>query len=240
MTLASWIDILGSTMLARPPVMSDTYRELNMSNGSAGLAELMGCEDRVMFLIAEVACLETQKMGGMEEVMLCKYVEILAAAIASNEPKPSEVVNCFSSSGAIRPKQLTTNITAIFQVAARVYLCTLVPGFEPRQPSMCHLISKFADLMEFIPAGPDGFDRSLVWPLLIAGAVSVHGSPFRAMFDERCERLGDAAAFGSFGRIRELLKEIWQVNDAAATRGEHQGVHWRDVMRQKGWDFLLI
>ena len=94
--------------------------------------------------------------------------------------------------------------------------------------------------MNFIPEGPDGFDRSLAWPLLMAGASATPDTPFRAMFNHRCSRLGDAAEFGSFGRIRELLTDIWAVNDASAARGEFQGVHWRDVMRGKAWDFLLI
>lgn len=241
MTLASWVDILGSTMLGRSPTFADTYRELNLRRGSAGLAELMGCDDTIMFLISEIACLDMQKReGAVSELQLCNYVTHLADAITLSQPPPGAVQSCFSSTGAIRPKQLTTNISAVFRVAARVYLCALVPGFEPRQPSMCHLISQFAEFMNFIPAGPEGFDRSLVWPLLVAGSVSVEGSLFRTMFEQRSKRLGDGSKFGSFGRISELLKDIWQINDAAAARGEYQGVHWRDVMQQKGWDFLLI
>ncbi|KAI7064492.1 hypothetical protein KC352_g43259, partial [Hortaea werneckii] len=150
------------------------------------------------------------------------------------------VENAFSATGAIRPKQLTTNISAVFRVAARLYLCSLVPGYEHRQPSTCHLVSQFSELMNFIPAGPEGFDRSLAWPILIAGSAAVEGSPFRSMFAERCQRLGEAADFGSFGRVRELLKDIWQMNDASARQGEFQGVRWRDAMQQRGWDYLLI
>lgn len=240
MALTSWIDILGSTMLGRTPTFADTWRELHMNNYSAGLAELMGCDDKIMFLISEIACLEAQKNDGIEEMMVYKYVELLGREISSTEPPAGSVQSCFSSTGAIRPRQLAVNITAVFRVAARIYLCTLVPGYEPRQPSMCHLVSQFAELMNFIPAGPEGFDRSLAWPLLVAGSVSMAVSPFRSMFDERCQRLGDAANFGSFGRIREVLKDVWHINDTAALRGEHQGVRWRDVMQEKGWDYLLI
>ena len=240
MTLSSWIDILGSTMIGRSPVFADTYRELNMNRGSAGLSELMGCDDRVMFLISEIACLETQKHDNLNEMVICEYVKLLGEQINLTEKGVDPVSNCFSSTGAIRPKQLAANITAIFRVAARIYLCALVPGFEIRQPSTCHLISQFSELMGWIPAGPEGFDRSLVWPLLIAGSASVAGSPFRTMFEERSRLLGEGAKFGSFGRIRELLKDIWQINDEAMARGEAKGVHWRDVMKQKGWDFLLI
>jgi hypothetical protein len=242
MTLTSWIDILGSTILGRQPVFADTYRELNMSNGSLGLAELMGCDDKIMFLIAEIACLDVQRDFGLDEVMLCKYVETLANAIGETEISPAAgvVQSCFSATGAIRPKQLTTNITAIFRIAARIYLCTLVPGYSPTQPSMCHLISQFTELMSFIPAGAEGFDRSLAWPLLIAGASSTSASSFRGMLDERCTSLGDAAAFGSLGRIRELLNDVWAVNDDVLESGLGQTVGWREVMGTKGWEFLLI
>jgi C6 transcription factor Pro1 len=202
---------------------------------------LMGCDDRIMFLISEVACLDVQKSDGLNELMLCKYVEVLANEIRQTELESEPVQNCFSATGAIRPKQLRTNMTEVFRLATRIYLCGLVPGAAIGSPSTCTLISNFCTLMNFIPAGPDGFDRSLVWPLLIAGANSVAEGPFRSMFAERCERLGDAANFGSFGRVRELLHDIWQANDTVQqAQGELQGVHWRDVMQQKNWDYLLI
>ncbi|KAI6867717.1 hypothetical protein KC343_g6444 [Hortaea werneckii] len=240
MALASWIDILGASMRGQAPTFADTYRELNMSRRSAGMAELMGCSDNIMFLISEIACLDVQKSEGIDEVMLCNYVQILANEIGNTEHGAGPVENAFSATGAIRPKQLTTNISAVFRVAARLYLCSLVPGYEHRQPSTCHLVSQFSELMNFIPAGPEGFDRSLAWPILIAGSAAVEGSPFRSMFAERCQRLGEAADFGSFGRVRELLKDIWQMNDASARQGEFQGVRWRDAMQQRGWDYLLI
>lgn len=36
-----------------------------------------------------------------------------------------------SSTGAIRPKQLSRNMTTVFRLAARMYLCSLVPPFFP-------------------------------------------------------------------------------------------------------------
>lgn len=241
MTLASWIDILGSTIIGRQPQFADTYRELNMSNSSLGLAELMGCDDRIMFLISEIACLDYQKSVGMDEAAVCSYVVSLGNALGQIEHAAAPVESCFSTTGAIRPKQLALNMTAVFTIAARIYLCTLVPGHSSSDPSMVSLVARFSERMNYIPAGPDGFDRSLAWPLLIAGSSSLLASPFRSMLDERCQRLGDAAQFGSFGRVRELLKDIWQINDhAATTSGDFKGIRWRDAIQSKGWDFLLI
>jgi hypothetical protein len=248
MTLTSWIDILGSTILGRQPTFADTYRELNMQGASVGLTDLMGCSDQIMFLISEIACLDYQKSVGMDEAAVCSYVSSLGHAIGQTESLADPVASCFSPTGAIRPHQLATNLTAVFRVAARIYLCTLVPGYHHggSDPSMRHLLAQFVDLLNFIPAGPHGFDRSLAWPLLVAGASSAAGpaDPFRTMLAERAARLGDAAAVGAFGRVRELLKDIWADHDAAdaagATVAPHSGIRWRDAIQARGWDSLLM
>jgi C6 transcription factor Pro1 len=168
----------------------------------------------------------------------------------------------YSSTGAIRPRQLSKIMTALFRLAARVYLCSLVPEFNRYQQSTINLIARFAETMQFIPSGPDGFDRSLVWPILICGSFSVPTSPLRRVFAERVERLGDQAEFGSFGRMSRLLHEVWRRADGAAlpsdtceptpisaistsTAGDatpkrSQNVHWRDVMQENNMEVLLI
>ncbi|KAF2749629.1 C6 sexual development transcription factor-like protein NosA [Sporormia fimetaria CBS 119925] len=240
MTLASWIDILGATMLGKAPHFADTYREKLIASSPSGLSELMGCDDQIMYLISEIACLEALKLEKMDEVQLCAHIKLLGDQISLSEPPHGTVAHAYSATGAIRPKQLSRNMTAVFRLAARIYLCSLVPDFDRTQSSIDNLVRSLCAMMEFIPAGPDGFDRSLVWPILIAGSVSLPTSTFRTMFADRCNRLGDASNFGSFGKAKELLKDVWAVNDAALAKGDKQSVHWRDMMRQKGWDVLLI
>jgi len=240
MTVAAWIDILGSTMVGRTPAFADTYREKNIARSDLGLANLMGCEDNVMFLISEIACLEALKSEGMDDIQLCMHIKLLGERISMTEPAPESVQMAQSPTGAINSQQLVTNMTAVFRIAARIYLCSLLPDFDRQQSNIINLVASLADALKFIPAGPEGFDKSLVWPLLVAGSVSLPGSTFRSKFLERAHQMGDSSQFGSFGRTRELLQAIWGINDAAASRGERQSVHWRDVMRQREWDFLLI
>lgn len=241
MTLTSWIDILGATMLARPPVFAHVYREKNEMGSTSGLCELMGCEDDIMYMISEIACLDGLKTnGGIDDMQLCGLVKTLSEFVNRTEPPPGASEYPYSSTGAVRPKQLSKNMTAVFRIAARVYLCSLVPGASKHDTTMLNLIDRFAHAMEYIPSGPDGFDRSMVWPLLIAGSMSTPASSFRHMFASRVAGLGEHAEFGSFGRMVRLLQEVWHQSGEDCPLGETRNVHWRDVMKQQGWDFLLI
>ncbi|KAH9221520.1 fungal-specific transcription factor domain-containing protein [Leptodontidium sp. 2 PMI_412] len=244
MTLTAWIDILGSTIQGRAPTFAHTYREKHLSstNSSLGLRELMGCEDRVMYLISEIACLEALKKDGMDDIQLCQHVHALGDQIGLTEIGDPGPKIPYNANGVLSPKQLSKNMTAAFRIAARIYLCSLVPGFTPSQASCVGLVSKLTQVLEFIPSGQLGFDRSLVWVYLIGGSVSTADSPFRSFFDERLTALGDLANFGSFGRVSCLLREVWGHVDGRFSPGggEAHYVSWRDVMQMKGWDFLLI
>lgn len=235
MTLASWIDILGSTMQGRPPTFAHTYRDKHLAGTSLGLRELMGCDDRVMYLISEIACLEALKLDGMDDIQLCQHVHVLGDQIGLTEVGAAPATYAYNASGALSPKQLSRNITAAFRIAARIYLCSLVPGFSHVQESCTGLVAKLASTLEYIPLGPNGFDSSLIWVYLIGGSVSTPGSSFRALFEDRVAHLGGAAEFGNFGRVVFVLRELWRRSDGGA-----EDISWRDVMRQRGWDFLLI
>jgi hypothetical protein len=259
MTLTAWIDILGATMQGRAPTFAHTYREkhLSQTNPSLGLRELMGCEDRVMYLISEIACLEALKKDGMDDITLCQHVHVLGDQIGLTEMSEGagSPVLPFNANGSLSPKQLSKNITAAFRLAARIYLCSLVPGFSPAQASCVGLVEKLVAVLHTIPSGPAGFDRSLSWVYLVGGSVSVAGSSFRAFFEDRVAQLGDLANFGSFGRVACLLREVWLQLDSQAVSSspspqggetprqpqpQQQYIHWRDVMQMKGWDYLLI
>lgn len=252
MTLTSWIDILGATMRGRAPIFAHTYREKHLSptNPSLGLRELTGCDDRVMYLISEIACLEALKNDGMDDITLCQHVHVLGDQIGLTEMGDTGLKMATDAAGNLDPEQLTKNVTAAFRLAARIYLCSLVPGFSPSQASCIGLVEKLTTVLQHIPSGPSGYDRSLAWVYLVGGSVSSPGSTFRAFVDERIAQLGDLANVGSFGRVAYLLREVWQQSDRQATPPsggaapeapqQQQHIHWRDVMQMKGWDFLLV
>ncbi|XXG93905.1 DNA-binding transcriptional regulator ume6 [Hypoxylon texense] len=248
MTMTSWIDILGATMQGRAPIFAHTYREKHLSatNPSLGLRELMGCDDHVMYLISEIACLEALKKEGMDDITLCQHVHALGDQIGLTEAHETGPKMPFNANGSLSPKQLSKNITTAFRLAARIYLCSLVPGFSPSQASCVGLVEKLTNVLNFIPSGHGGFDRSLAWVYLIGGSVSGMNSSFRQFFNDRIVQLGDAANFGSFGGVVSLLHEVWQQADNSQPSPSANGsteapyISWRDVMQMRGWDYLLI
>ncbi|OAA48190.1 transcriptional regulatory protein pro1 [Beauveria brongniartii RCEF 3172] len=254
MTLTAWIDILGGTMLGQSPQFAHTYREKHLSdNPHLGLRELMGCEDRVMYLISEIACLEALKKAGMDDFVLCQHVSSLGEQMSLTEVGGDDNNNNnnhprlpFNANGTLSPKQLSKNMTSAFRIAARIYLCSLVPGFNPFQPSPASLVDRLTAVLQCIPAGPQGFDRSLVWVYLMCGSISAPESPFRALFEQRIAALGEQAQCGSFGRMVVVMRELWLQNDQllhASTPGSDVApryVHWREILQMNGWDYLLI
>lgn len=242
MTLAYWIDILGATTMRRSPVFADLYRERIEADMPSGLAELMGCDDRVMYLISEIVCLDSLKQSsGLDPEVLCKHIMNLGDRLSCTEFGDREVGEVFTpDTQAIRPRQLSRNITSLFRFAARIYLCSLVPGFDPQVESIAELVNKFTDTLTIMPTGPNGFDRAIVWPLLIAGSVAGPTTGFRKLFKSRKQMLGDASGLGSFREVQQLLDEVWRINDEHDAQGNPVRVSWRDVMEQQGLECLIL
>lgn len=213
-SLTAWIDILGATMLGTAPKFAPTYRQKHMSGTRSGLRDLMGCDDRIMYLISEIACLEALKSEGrISEERIYQHVSALSGQLDFTEPADPSLKTPFTPSGAIWPEQLTKNISAVFRAAARIYLYSLIPGIDRSHPNITALVAQITDILPYIPSGPYGFDRSLVWPFLITGAQSEPTSSFRRILSERAYSLSDVGDFGSFGRMYRVLGDVWRLTD---------------------------
>ncbi|KAI2830461.1 transcriptional regulator family: Fungal Specific TF [Aspergillus niger] len=215
MSLTTWIDILGATMLGRSPQFSHVYRTKHSEGISSGMRDIMGCDDSVMYLISEIGCLESLKLNGLGEDALQFHISALTSQLDNTDTEPT--ANPCSRYGIICPEKLTANITAVFRAAARVYLSTLAPGFERSNPSVATLVQGVVEALYSVPMGPHGYDRSLVWPLLMAGVCSTPESEFRKILAHRASELDDGGEYGSFGRMYRVLKETWKLADDPTT-----------------------
>ncbi|KAH2150338.1 hypothetical protein KXW37_002403, partial [Aspergillus fumigatus] len=122
------------------------------------------------------------------------------------------------------------------------------------------LVAAVGEILQCLPPGPQGFDRSLVWPLFIAGAHSVPYSGFRKILTDRIAAMGYLGSFGSFGRMYRVLQELWKLSSdpltspSASTGNRNNGqnsasseqppseqpIHWRELMKRRKWDYLLM
>jgi len=258
MSQAAVIDILGSTMRGRTPSFANLYREKNIANASLGLSELTGCDDAIFYLISEIACLEDLKANNhMDAISLCMHINGLGTRINETE-RPNEVapVALDAAGNVLDHAQLTRNVTALYRLAARVYLCSLLPDFSARADNVKQLVSAFTHTLALVPQSVH-FDRSLSWALLVVGSVAQADSSFRAAFNARMANLGHESCLGALGRVADVLRDLWNQTDALSLSSpaptpkpedagkfenleKKQSVHWRDVVQQRGWDFLLI
>ncbi|GAQ03438.1 transcriptional regulatory protein pro1 [Aspergillus lentulus] len=238
-SLITWIDILGATMLGQTPHFAHTYRTKHLSGTSSGLQQLMGCDDRVMYLISEIACLESLRLEGrVDDLALSQHVSALDAQIEWTESADRTLETPYLMSG-------------------------LMPEFGCYAPSSITLVASVGEILQCLPAGPAGFDRCLVWPLFIAGAASAPYSGYRKILTDRVAAMGRLSDFGSLGRMYRVLQELWKQSDdpiatsssnAARTQDgvystTHEStesapqqirLHWRKLMQHKKWDYLLI
>lgn len=227
MTLTSWIDILGAPLLARSPLFSSTYRTLHLSGTPAGLSDLMGCHDGIMYLLSEIACLDSLivqgKLGGVE---VCQHVASLGEQLNATEMRlKCSVGPVYRRDGSLKPKQLQRNLTAVWAKAARVYLCSLVPEYVKSSPATVSLVDGVVEVLEYIPVE---WDRCLVWPFLIVGGNSVRGCRWREVLEERCALRAQeeqvVVEMGSFGRMRRVLAEVWRLEEQGGGCGVMGGV----------------
>ncbi|CVL08137.1 related to C6 zink-finger protein PRO1A [Fusarium mangiferae] len=215
---------------------------------SPGLRELMGCDDGVMYLISEIACLESLKNDGMTNFTLGQHVSVLNKTFLTKMKEIGSKMP-ITADGSLSPKQLSDGITLAFCIAARIFLQVLLPGFNPRQVTCTDLVEELTAVLRHIPSGPNGFDRNVAWVYLIGGSVSVPSSTFRAFFEYRLAQLGDSARSGTMERLATVLHEVWIQNDnlsdvstSGSTTSEagQPYIHWRKVMELKGWNFLIF
>ena len=159
----------------------------------------MGCEDRIMYVISEIVCLKDLKASGaINHVQQCSHV--IALNVILNESELAFESNYpYSLDGALVLNLLLGNISVIFRIAKKIYICSVINLKD--ETAIDGLINNFTAAIHYIPLG---FERSLVWPLLIAGSMSMPQSTFRTFFTSQ---IADAskAGFGRFGHMVSLI-----------------------------------
>jgi hypothetical protein len=233
-TLTIWIDILGATMLGRRPLFGRLYQEYRSKDRGTGLLQLMGCNDGVMYLIAEIAELEALEAELSKEQSEKRFSDL------SRELGGMDFT--IAQRQGYEAASLAEAVTAAFQVAAKLYLLSLKPrswdmAKAADMAKVAGLVNTFCVVMTCnVPGGANGFDRSIAWPLLMAGSMSQRDSSFRELYSQKRQLPHWSSNCGALGKVQALLEATWKINDDdRAPR-----TTWRAEANRQGWSPLIF
>lgn len=123
-------------------------------------------------------------------------------------------------------------ISLAFIIATRIHIWTILLGFLPENTILQSLLQDLARYIKGIQTGPMGFDRCIVWPLIVGGSLSITTED-RDFFIRRLMYL---EPFGNLSVAETIVRHVW------AMREKPNGVevHWRTAMKDIGCDILMV
>ncbi|KAM0364068.1 hypothetical protein ACHAO7_011287 [Fusarium culmorum] len=236
-----YMDILNGAMRGESPAMATWYFEAYHSprGPRMGLLELMGCDDRVMCLISEIACLESHIKKRSHSTLLGGCMINLESAISDIESQYTVVPQ--EAGGHLPPTQVRNCITLSYIIAARLYLRSLFPGFCPMSEHTTASLDRLAEILSYIPSD---MDNNIVWVYYVGGSLSLSGSLLRPLLKQRLQEF----RVGSLWKLHTVLSEVWSENNQI----EHMWISGKvelnqlyfttcqDIMRRNKWDYLFI
>ncbi|KAG1905429.1 fungal-specific transcription factor domain-containing protein [Suillus fuscotomentosus] len=233
-----WFDVLASATLIRRPKFLDVLRSLYdpataVDDGRPELSMMgvMGCENRIVLALAEIADLacwkdECRRAGRLSVPELVRRGQNIEAILkTTNDP---DYLQGFESE-KLRRRRLTSDV---FRASALVYLHSVISGDHPQCPE---IMSNIAETVKCLRRAEDVSTarhvvRSVVFSICICGCltdvVQYREYFLRRLQEQQTETVGNCA------RVAELMREVWRSRE----RGEP--VDWRVVMQQS--QMLLV
>lgn len=245
------MDIFSSITQLRVPYLNGLYNHLLESSPSTNdfFGTTNGCCDSVMCSLAAIVTLETEmiKSSSMLAVMdeHSRQMEFALYINRANTIREHlEAIDCsprfaeylldtmdpsVAPTSPI-PSHSSFETSEIFRQAALIYLSTVVNGPSPTVPDTYKAVIATHDAVLCLP--PSGFDRSLVFPLCLAGCMS-DDHRLRQFFAERLRAMDGPV--GNCGKTLQLMQAVWNRRDQG-----HPVTGWRDVMRETKLELLLV
>jgi len=147
-----------------------------------------------------------------------------SSSSVTGTPGPLSII---TTSEPVTLRQLSSNV---FREAAFLFLHSVVSGCEPAVKEVKQSVNSVMEAIMAIPSRD--LDRSLVFPITLSGCLS-ESREHREFFADRLAAQGSAVGNGSQAKL--LMETTWKRRDA----GE-KGINWRDVMKDLGFDLLLV
>ncbi|KAG2051682.1 hypothetical protein BDR06DRAFT_958680 [Suillus hirtellus] len=233
-----WFDVLASATLIRRPKFLDVLRSLYdpataVDNGRPELSMMgvMGCENRIVLALAEIADLacwkdECRRAGRLSVPELVRRGQNIEAVLQTTSD-PDHLQGFESEK--LRRRRLTSDV---FRASALVYLHSVISGDHPQCPE---IMSNIAETVSCLRRAEDVSTarhvvRSVVFSICICGCLT-DVPQYREYFLRRLQEQ-QTETVGNCTRVAELMRKVWKSRE----RGEP--VDWRVVMQQS--QMLLV
>lgn len=250
-----WFDVLASITTGRPPHFlheiramfnpnfTGVYDPTFDSSAQCSMMSPMGCENRVVWALAETSALaawkdseKTKRRLSIEELVQkagdiegCLFKKPFEPSMEAGEDKDMEQVRYLASE--------------IFRCATKLFLATVVnddyPQVKKIQELVDDLITCFRNLLApglDVYAVSRSVIRSTVFGIYICGSLT-HNRTYREELLLHLDRESNGRhgeGVGNCASIRKMLEDVWKV---VASNPSHP-VPWRHILKER--EILLV
>ncbi|KAF5359684.1 hypothetical protein D9756_003089 [Leucocoprinus leucothites] len=257
-----------SNIAAAAAVLGGDYTR-SLSNGSASpesshaglsgddktsMMSPMGCENRVLWALAEISSLATWKRQQKERGKLSVTDLVLQSKEIEKELEMKPTLVKIASDFPDFPNTISYSrylASNIFRASALLYLHAVVNGGYPNVPQIHLAVEEVMRWIRRIPPKPSKPEdkeihrtviRSTVFAFYITGALTDNEKYRKTIRDYLMEEAG--AVMGNCKVTMEILIQIWSERDRARGGHHHQcrdEVMWREkLMRRQPAESILL
>ncbi|KAJ7126774.1 fungal-specific transcription factor domain-containing protein [Mycena epipterygia] len=249
---AIWFDVLAAITTQQSPRFLHYIRQLYSPETSGifdpslppsdelSMMSVMGCENHIVWVMAEVSALAVWKQDQMKKGRL-SIPTLVARANEFDKTYLNQTAMMplrFDASDTEVARELSSNI---FRAATRVYLRSIVSGDYPHVPEIIEAVDETMSFVRQPQAHSQKVHssvvRSTVFAFFICGALTDNQHLQREVYNKLSLEGEEpsASTVGNSASIKKLLQRIWSGRSKISA---HAPVPWRDVLRDS--NMLLV
>ena len=231
-----WFDVIGSITMQEQPRLLCAIRELFDPNrsfigshSSYSMMSPMGCENVVVWALAEASSLScwkrsSKRKGTLSQRELVHKVEEIENHLEPQAPLPQPHLET--------PEEWSRLLASrIFRSSTKLFLQSIVNGDHPRVPEVRRCVDEtFKCIVDFPSVVSDikpAIVRSTVFGIFLCGSLT--DDPVKKhLLSLHLQQESGADGVGNTGTVLRLLQQQWE----SSKRTPKASVPWREQLKQ--------
>jgi hypothetical protein len=219
-----------------------------LSEDKTSMISPMGCENKVVWALAEISALATWKRSCKERGNLSYKDLVLRSNEIEKELETKYQVTCIADDFPDVTSYSRYLASNIFRASALLYLHAVVSGGFPHVPQIFLAVEEVMRWIKRLPQKPTRAEdkevhktviRSTVFSFYVAGALTDNEKHRKVITDYLVEEAG--TVMGNCKVTMEILDEIWsQRRKCGAGQTCKEEVMWREILMRKHPDESIL